>query len=172
MWVLATSKRVHGNHETADDLRQRFGRYPRRVAERKLRWLVGSSRALLSSIPRAGEGRRLAALLVLGRIVESLSRICCVAEELPFPYPKWLVRVAGGTQLGSSVVPTIETTLGALADSAELPADVRAADWPPRRALMDAFQTALAGLPDLGWRAEWIDNPWLAVSEFHARPMP
>lgn len=172
MWVLATSKPVHGNGEAALRLKERFRNYPRDVARRKLRWLVGSSRALLSSIPKSGERRALAAIPVLGRIVESLCRICCVADETPFPYPKWLVRVASDTRLGSSVVPAIEDALGALESSPRLPADVAASDWPPRRALMQAFRVALEGLPRLGWRDDWIDDPWLAVSEFHSRPTP
>lgn len=172
MWILSTSHVVHGRAATAAPLVERSRTYPREVAERKLEWLVGSCRSLGSAFPKSGEGRAAGGALVFGRLLESLCKLCFVADRHPFPYTKWLARAARETRVGARVWPHVESALAALESSPLLPEGVRAPDWPPRRELMGGFRAALDALPALGWGATWIEDPWQAAGAYLSRPVP
>lgn len=172
IWILSTSRYVHGSRNTSEDLMARFGIYPREVAERKLKWLIGTCRTLFSSFPKSGETKPVASVMVVGRIIECLYKICCACDRVPIPYTKWLAKVAEGTRLWGRISPGIDEAMSALADSPLLPEDLLAPDWLPRVRLKQAFDAALDELPALGWNASWIREPWEAASESLKRPSP
>ena len=43
------------------------------------------------------------AFVAAGNVIESLCKICCVADRQPFPYSKWLVEAAKRTQMGATI---------------------------------------------------------------------
>ena len=87
-WIVSTSAYIHGNFVTFDDLKTHFSSYPHEVASRKLKWLIGNCRVLFSSFPKSGQTKPIASLMVSGRIIECLFKMCCVADRIPIPYPK------------------------------------------------------------------------------------
>ncbi len=172
VWILSTSKHVHGSLQAFDDLKARFSRYPQDVAESKLKWLIGTCRTLFSSFPKSGDSKPIAGIMVVGRIIECLYKICCVADRVPIPYTKWLAKVAEDTRLAGRISQAIDETTEALAESPLLPEGLLAPDWRPRAHLKQAFDRALLELPALGWNSSWISEPWEAASESLKRPSP
>ena len=172
MWIVSQAKFIQGNRGIIDDLKECCAAYPHEVAEKKLKWLVANCRANFSSFPKSGDSKPIAGFMVLGRIIEYLCKMCCIAQYTPFPYTKWLVRVAKETQLGTKVVPLIERSMAEFETSPFLPVDTLAPDWPPRRELMNAFNVSLVELQIMGWDVPWLDDPWKAVDNKTRHPMP
>ena len=50
-------------------------------------------------------------MLVIGHVIESLCKLCCLAEGKPYPYPKWAVEAARRTQLGGTIYPMVQAAV-------------------------------------------------------------
>ena len=132
LWILRNAKVISGNPGTVASLQRRFATYPDEIASRKLKWLVGGYRALLSSFPKAGESKPMMSIVVRGKLVECLCKICCIGHRRPFPYTKWLVRAARETDLGANVLPWVERSMEAMKHTPFLPVDLLSPEWPTR----------------------------------------
>lgn len=173
MWIVSTAQVLDGHADTLAQLQQKFGRFPRDVAEFKLRWLIGQFRSQPSGMWKAaGAGRLPSALAMAGQAIDSLCRICCVAEQRPWPYSKWLTEVARSTQAGQVLCPFLDRMAQALIQTPQSRLDLPSSQWPPRQRLNDALAALPATLHQLGWQGDWVDDPWKAVDEMMSRPSP
>ena len=174
MWVIATSQTLHGCSSTVDDLKYRYHLYPPEVAESKLKWMFGkyyfSQRGPLAM---AARNHVEMAVVAVGNIIEHLCKICCVADRRPFPYNKWLVEAAKGTQLGRRVYPSIQRAVHGIGDFLNPPTDRHWRDWIPVKELRETLPIVQTGLKELGWDCDWIDDPnAVYFEETVRRPAP
>ena len=72
----------------------------------KLKWLIGHCGTLLGSMWGSDEEAQVTRLIASGRLIERLYKICCVADQIPIPYTKWLVKVGEETRLGKRSGPS------------------------------------------------------------------
>ena len=83
VWIVSTSKYLHGNRDTFEVLKDRYGKYPLGIAGTKLKWLVGHCGTLLGSMWGSDEEAQVTRLIASGRLIEGLYKICCVADQIP-----------------------------------------------------------------------------------------
>lgn len=173
MWILGTAKYLHGRRETFEVLRERFLRFPREVAESKLRWLLGCYRDMLSPMFKvACLGRTADAWAIGGEAINSLWKLCCVAECLPWPYRKWLGEVARKTRVGAVVAPFVQRSVDLFQEYPRPLEGEPGPEWPPRKQLRLALDAMIPILQDIGWKAEWIADPMKALDEAYLREYP
>ena len=173
MWILSTSKFLYGRRETQGELQTRFSTFPRSVAEIKLRWLVGFYRMLLSPMYKvATRGCVTGAFAIAGQAIDALCKLCCVAERGPWPYGKWLTKVARDTHIGAKLVPFADAAVEAFLRDPQPTPGQPGSDWSPRRELRKALTELPQALGDLGWKGDWVSDPWCAVDETFKRAAP
>ncbi len=173
MWILATAKYLHGQPETFDDLWGRFGVFPRTVAEPKLKWLLGGYRDLLAPMYKvACQGRIADAWAIGGEAINTLWKLCCVAECLPWPYRKWLGEVARKTRVGAVVSPYVQRSVELFQEFPRPLPGQPGPEWPPRKQLRQALDAMIPVLQDLGWSHDWVADPKKAMGETLKRPVP
>ncbi len=173
MWIISTAQVLDGHADTLVQLQQKFGRFPRDIAESKLRWLIGQFRSQPSGMWKAaGSGRLPSALAMAGQAIDSLCRVCCVAEQKPWPYTKWLTEVARSTQAGQVLCPFLDRMTQALIQTPRSCLDLPSSHWSPRQHLNEALAALPATLHQLGWHGDWVDDPWKAVDEMMRRECP
>ena len=100
-------------------------------------------------------------VIASGRIIEGLYKICCVADQIPIPYTKWLVRVGEATRLGRKIGPRLDQVSVACSGSEDA-----------RRLMKEVRDAALEILPPLSWDRDWVRDPSAAVSESLKSPSP
>ena len=174
MWLIATSQLLYGCSTTAEELKQRYRLYPPPVAEGKLKWFFGkyyySQRGPLAM---AARNHVEMAFVAAGSVIESLCKMCCVADRKPFPYSKWLVEAAKQTRLGATVYPSIQRAVDGIGEFLNPPADRHWRDWAPVKELRGTLPLVQNGLKELGWGSDWIDNPErVYFEETVKRPAP
>ena len=172
MWTLATSQYLHGCSTTAEDLKKRYAKYPRDIAERKLKWLFGKLWQLVHSREIIARQRPISALLNATQTIECLAKLCCVAECKAWPYDKWLADYASQTELGKQVFPFVERTVAALDQVVSPPDGVPWQELTPSKELGATWEVVKEGLPNLGWESPWIDRWWEALADTFDRPSP
>lgn len=171
MWILSTSKFMGGCRATHDDLVTRFATFPRDVAESKLKWLIGSY-SVAPMLKAAAAGSITEAFAIAGLAVTMLAKLCCAAQCRPWPYSKWLTRVAGETTAGRVLMPFADRCVAAFMQCPRPSPGQHSIDWPPTRELKLAMQEVPQILSDLGWQGDWVSDPWKAVHEYFKRPAP
>jgi hypothetical protein len=173
MWILATAKCIHGRKATLEELQARYAGFPRPVAQKKLKWLVGYYRSLLGPISRAAAtGRTTGAFSLVGQAIDAICKICCVAQCRPWPYHKWLTDVARTTSLGQALMPYADRCVDAFLHAPRSVHGQPWADWPVRKELNGILEALPAELKKLGWLGDWVDDPWEAVDETFKRSLP
>ena len=166
MWVISTAQHLSGCRETMDRIKQLVASYPEDVVEAKLRMLIGEHRVLRHSLQMSARNHPVTAFTAAGRIMETLSRICCVADRRPYPYLKWLDAVARTTRLGPTVFPYIDRAMASLDELLHPPSDTHYEQWTPVKELMGALQPLQEGLKANGWDREWVDKPWMNIGNY------
>lgn len=172
IWILATSRVLYGSSDTIEEIKKRYSTYPLEIAEKKLKWLFGKYRSLLGPLNMAARNRPVTAFVVTGQVIECLCKICCLAERKPFPYVKWSFEVAKKTHLGTKLYPFINRAVSGIDEFLNPPKEKHFRELVPLKELRATMDIVQSGLKDLGWRCDWIDNPWEAVAETLRRPMP
>jgi len=169
LWILRTAAVVRDRELLAADLKDRYRDYPRDVLERKLRWWFLKYWLTQAGLGVAGRGMAVATLVTLAQCVEALCKVACLADGVPFPYSKWLRRVAGDTRLGKVICPAIDRAVAAISEATAPPEGRFFRELVPvreLRSLKDALQTEL---PRLGWSGDWAQDPtrfyWLLVGQ-------
>lgn len=172
LWVFQNSHILYGPYERVAEIKRRFGRYPQAVLERKVRWFYGRYVNSLEALNVAARGMNEASVLVIGHVIESLCKLCCLAEDKPYPYPKWVMEAAKRTELGRTVCPMVRS---AVAGMAELVHPLNAAPYDERTPIRELRATrapVAAGLRALGWTNDWIDRPQEAIEDYFRRRVP
>ena len=170
-WMLKRSVILLDDTGRAAQLKSEYELMPREIQERGLcRWLLTFREAL---IWMKGDGMNgaTARLLAVSRCLEALCKVCCFADGVPPPYPKWLRLEAERTRVGMRLRDVLDVVLRET-DNVTLGAEGR--DFrtvSPIKELRELRDGRLAReLNELGWSAPWIDDPmrWLWVL-FHER---
>lgn len=172
LWVFLTSHILYGPYERVAEIKRRFAEYPRNVLERKVRWFYGRYVHSLDALNVAARGMTEASVLVIGHVIESVCKLCCLAEGKPFPYPKWVVEAARRTTLGRTVYPMVREAVNGIHELVDPPRDTAYEQLLPIRALRATREFVAAGLRDLGWTDEWIEQPLEAVEDYFRRRVP
>ncbi len=172
IWIFLNSHILYGPYERVAEIKRRFAEYPRNVLERKVRWFYGRYVHSLDALNVAARGMTEASVLVIGHVIESLCKLCCLAEGKPYPYPKWVVEAARRTDLGNSIYPMVRTAVGAMAELIEPPSGTPYEELQPIRALRATREPVASGLRRLGWTNDWIDQPLEAVEDYFRRRVP
>ena len=95
-----------------------------------------------------------------------------MADKKPYPYVKWLVKVAKKTYLGNEVCPFIKKAALGIEEFLNPPTGKYFHELIPLRELRATREIVQSGLKDLGWHRDWIDNADEAVKETLKRPAP
>ena len=173
MWILSTSKFMGGCRATHDDLVARFAMFPRDIAETKLKWLFASYRMQVHPMFKAAAaGSTTGAFAIAGLLITNLAQLCCAAQCRPWPYSKWLTRVAGETTAGRILMPFADRGVEAFIQCPRPSPGQHSMDWPPTRELKLAMQAVPQILSELGWQGDWVSDPWKAVHEYFKRSAP
>jgi hypothetical protein len=173
MWILSTSRFLSGCQATRDDLLTRSASFPKEIAGSKLKWLIGSYRMYLHPMFKAAAaGSATAAFAIGGEAISALARLCCVAECRPWPYSKWLTRIAGTTKAGKVLMPFADRCVEAFARNPLPSQGQRSVDWPPTRELKQAMEAIPRLLSEMSWQEDWVSDPWEAVDESFKRAAP
>lgn len=172
LWVFLNSNILYGPYERVAEIKRRFAEYPRDVLERKLRWFYGRYIHSLDSLNVAARGMTEAAVLVIGHVIESLCKLCCLAEGKPYPYPKWVVEAARRTELGEIIYPMVQAAVGGMGELIDPPSGTPYEQLRPIRELRATREPVASGLRRLGWTGGWIDQPAEAVEDYFRRRVP
>lgn len=172
LWVFLNSHILYGPYERVAEIKRRFAAYPRSVLERKLRWFYGRYIHSLDGLNVAARGMTEASVLVIGHVIESLCKLCCLAEGKPYPYPKWAVEAARRTQLGGTIYPMVQAAVAGMAELLAPPKDTPYEQLTPIRELRATREPVASGLQALGWANTWIEEPTEAVEDYFRRRVP
>jgi hypothetical protein len=105
------------------------------------------------------------AVLMVGMVMEHLCKLCCLADAKPFPYAKWLMRVAQDTTLGRRVHPFMSRAIFGIDEFLHPPQGKHYKELVPLKELRDTKDVVLATLKELGWSCSWLVNTDEAVAE-------
>jgi hypothetical protein len=172
LWGFLNSHILYGPYERVAEIKRRFSGYPRPVLERKVRWFYGRYVHSLDSLNVAARGMREASVLVIGHVIESVCKLCCLAEGKPYPYPKWVVEAARRTEMGRTVGPMVRAAVGGMAELLDPPRGTPYDDLVPIRELRATREPVASGLRAQGWTNDWIDQPEEAVADYFRRRVP
>jgi hypothetical protein len=172
MWILLHSQVLWGCANTLAELQRPCRDYPRPVVARKLKWCLGRYVSSLGPLNMAARDRPAAALIAAVHAIETMCRICCLAERRPYPYAKWLVEAARDTSIGAQVCPYVDRAVAAIAELAHPPDDRRFRQWTPIRELRATREVVRDGLVELGWHQDWVIEPEQALAEAMGRSAP
>lgn len=165
MWILSTAQVLEGDRATAEALKARCHAYPREVAERKMKWHFGRYWQILGPLNTAARGMPETAVVAAGIAIESLCKVCCLADRTPFPYTKWLVTVSRETALGTRVFPYISEAVQGIAEFADPPEGKHFRELIPLKKLRETKDIVRCTLKEIGWTCSWIDSTDDAVNE-------
>jgi len=165
MWLVLTSEVLAGCPATAERLVRQCQEYPKDIVEFKLKKSFGLYWSLLGPLNVAVRSMPETAIVVAGKVIEQLCRICCLAELSPFPYTKWLVRVAQQTGLGREVYPYINRAVLGIQDFVSPPKHKPYRELAPLKELRGTKDIVRGGLRKLGWDCSWLDETSEAVAE-------
>jgi hypothetical protein len=172
LWGFLNSHILYGPYERVAEIKRRFSGYPRPVLERKVRWFYGRYVHSLDSLNVAARGMREASVLVIGHVIESVCKLCCLAEGKPYPYPKWVVEAARRTEMGRTVGPMVRAAVGGMAELLDPPRGTPYDDLVPIRELRATREPVASGLRAQGWTNDWLDQPEEAVADYFRRRVP
>ena len=172
LWVFLNSHILYGPYERVAEIKRRFSDYPRPVLERKVRWFYGRYVHSLDSLNVAARGMTEAAVLVVGHVIESMCKLCCLAEGKPYPYPKWVVQAAHRTELGRTLSPRVRAAVAGMAELLDPPPGTPYDELAPIRELRATREPMASGLRAQGWTNDWIDRPEEAVADYFRRRVP
>jgi|APSaa5957512622_1039677.scaffolds.fasta_scaffold56362_2 hypothetical protein len=163
MWILSTAQLLGGNRATAEVLKTHCQAYPRDVAERRLKWHFGRYWQAMGPLNSAARGRPETAFLAAGIVIESLCKVCCLADRTPFPYTKWLVSVSRETVLGRRIFPFVSEAVHGITEFVHPPEGKHFRELIPLKKLRETKEIVRGSLKEIGWTCSWIDNPDDAV---------
>ena len=166
MWILSTSKKLKGSFERLDELINSSKALPKSVAgpiiKRELGKYMFAKSGCLSMAARSKEVAT--SVWAVGQIIDSLCKICCLAECKPFPYSKWRVKVARDTIMGKDIFPVIDCAIQNINELVIQPSDKSYREWIPVKSLRSLLEIVIKNLKGQGWSAMWIDDPMEAIS--------
>jgi hypothetical protein len=103
-WVWRNSIPLHDPHRRLESLRAESAEYPSQILNRKLirhYWFLRDNFWSTKKPLERGQRETISLLCVQG--ISHLLKFCVLAEGKPYPYDKWLYRVAIETNLGRMV---------------------------------------------------------------------
>jgi len=121
MWLILTSQVLAGNAAVAADLKARCGKYPAVLLEGRLKWHFGHYWSSLPRLSIAARGHPETGFLMAAKVIDHLCRLSCLAEKRPFPYAKWLPKVARDTAIGRAVWDHVSRAVLGIHEFLELP---------------------------------------------------
>lgn len=159
LWIVHISRLLHDPAGRASDMKERFRDYPQDILERKLRWWLCKYWQCQARLGVAARGMAASAVMIAAKCIESLCKVCCLADGRPFPYPKWLRRAAGQTTLGSFVCPAIDRAVSGIHELVASPTGRDFRELTPIKELRALREDVKEGLRKLGWSGAWVDEP-------------
>ena len=159
LWIVHVSQLLHDPVGRASDMKERFRDYPHDVLERKLRWWLCNYWQCQGRLGVAARGTAASAVMIAAECIESLCKVCCLADGRPFPYLKWLRRAAEKTTLGPLVCPAMDRAVRGVHELVAPPVGREFRELIPVKELRALKDDLKEGLRKLGWSGAWVDEP-------------
>jgi predicted nucleotidyltransferase len=161
IWLIKESKVLDGKYKDFSVLKNKCKKYPRKVAEQKLKTEIGryviSKAGSLVMAPRNGD--TYTSIISIGKVLESIFKISCYAEQLPVPYTKWLFRVSQDTTITKKILPLVSGAVSNIEEIIRIPEGKYFRELVPVKNLRGIKGILVESLLELGWKGDWVKNP-------------
>jgi hypothetical protein len=103
LWIWTNAKIILDPSRAVTDLQSSFRGYPKGIAEKKLKkhFLKDFHLSVHALTYRPESQNVFSVLHAMTSKIAEMGKICCLLDDKPFPYEKWLLRACAETRIGT-----------------------------------------------------------------------
>lgn len=164
LWIWTNAKPLLDPHQRVAALQASFQGYPREILRQKLQdhFLQDFHLSVHGLTYRPESQNTFAILNTLTSKIGEMCKLCCLLDNKPFPYEKWLLRASADTPVGEQLAPFFARVLATLSTlNGDLPTH-----WPAVRAAIDALDTDACTILEEALVAWGLEPDWLAQAYY------
>jgi hypothetical protein len=168
LWIWQHAIPVIDKAGWLESLESKMGRYPEKVLHEKIKkhFLVDFHLSVHGLTYNSDSENLFSVVFALSAKVAEYCRICCLLDNSPFPYEKWLLHACRNTTLGKYVAPLLEQVIGVIT---QIPKPMEE-NWSQIQNAVKLIDTQACDLleermVEFGISREWIDNAYDLIEE-------